>query len=179
MLQTAVRTLLTGEQRDPVQFMDILNRTLYDNIQRMNGDKSLTLSLLDYAGCDTEHKGKINLSGQHEQLIVVRKNGQVELKDTIDLGFPLGLEAGIAELVGEYSIDLQPGDGVVLYSDGITEAENEAGEFYGLERLCRVVGEYWGQSSEAVKQAVVDNVRQFIGQQKVYDDLTLLIVKQK
>ncbi|MBN1993233.1 MAG: SpoIIE family protein phosphatase [Anaerolineae bacterium] len=178
MLQTAVRTLLTSEEKDPIRFMDVLNRTLYQNLRRMNVDKSLTLALLNYAPSPDHPNGQMRLSGQHEQVIVVRQDGQVELKDTIDLGFPLAINSGIAQFVQEISIDLVPGDGIVLYSDGITEAENEAGQFYGLERLCAVVSRHWAKSATEIKQAVVADVRRFIGRQKVFDDLTLLVVKQ-
>jgi serine phosphatase RsbU (regulator of sigma subunit)/HAMP domain-containing protein len=173
MIQTAVRTLLISEERDPVCFMDVLNRTLHANMQRLDVDKSLTLVLLDYQA------GRLRLSGQHEKLIVVRQGGQVELVDTLDLGLPVGLVEGIAEFVSEMSLELAPGDGVVLYSDGFTEAENEASEFYGLERLCAVVSQHWAGSAEEIKEAVVRDVRSFIGEQMVYDDLTLLVVKQK
>jgi serine phosphatase RsbU (regulator of sigma subunit) len=173
MLQTAVRTLQTSEETDPARFMDILNRLLYDNTQRMQVGKSMTLALLDY------HLGQVRLSGQHEKIIVMRKGGAVELKDTRDLGFPLGLEQRITQWVGELSIELAPGDGVVLYSDGITEAENEDEEFYGLERLCQVVSEHWGETADEIKGAVVADVLGFIGKQKVYDDITLVVVKQK
>ncbi|MBN1890324.1 MAG: serine/threonine-protein phosphatase, partial [Thermoflexales bacterium] len=102
------------------------------------------------------------------------------LIDTIDLGFPLGIEGGIARFVKEMPpVELEPGDGVVLYSDGITEAENEAKEFYGLERLCQVVSAHWDEPAEAIKDAAVADVRKFIGKQKIYDDLTLLVAKQK
>ena len=74
---------------------------------------------------------------------------------------------------------MQPGDGVVLYSDGITDAENEALEFYGLERLCRVVGEHWNGTAEEVKGAVVEDVLGFIGNRKVHDDITLVVAKQR
>jgi PAS domain S-box-containing protein len=180
MLQTAVRTLQTSGVEDPVYFLDILNRLLHANLQRMNVDKSMTLALLDYnAGC-LEASGQLRLSGQHEQLIVIRRGGKVELIDTIDLGFPLGIEDGITRFVREMPpVELKPGDGVVLYSDGITEAENESEKFYGLERLCQVVSAHWEKPAEAIKDAVVTDVREFIGQQKVYDDLTLLVVKQK
>lgn len=80
--------------------MDILNHILHDNIQRMNVDKSLTLMLLDY------QTGRLRLSGQHEQMIIVRRGGQVELLDTQALGFPLGLQADIARFVKEIAIDL-------------------------------------------------------------------------
>ncbi|MBN1888743.1 MAG: substrate-binding domain-containing protein [Thermoflexales bacterium] len=180
MLQTAVRTLQTSGVEDPVYFMDILNRLLHANLQRMNVDKSMTLALLDYDAGRLAAPGHLRLSGQHEQLIVVRRGGKVELIDTIDLGFPLGIEDGIAHFVKEMPpVELKAGDGVVLYSDGITEAENEAKEFYGLERLCQVVSAHWDEPAESVKDAVVADVRGFIGQQKVYDDLTLLVAKQK
>jgi serine phosphatase RsbU (regulator of sigma subunit) len=179
MIQTAVRTLLTSDERDPVRFMDVLNRTLHANMRRMAVDKSLTLVLLDYADCEADRTGRVRLSGQHEQLIVVRRGGQVELVDTLDLGFPVGLVAGVAEFVDEISVELEPGDGIVLYSDGFTEAENEAGEYYGLERLCQAVSEHWAGSAEEVKDAVVYDVRSFIGKQTLYDDLTLLVVKQR
>ncbi len=172
MLQTAIRTLMTSEEKDPVRFLDILNRTLCSNIQRMKVNKTLSLILLDY---DT---GKMHISGQHEQVIVVRKGGKVELMDTVDLGFPLGLVTGITDWINEIHVELQPGDGIVLYSDGITEAENEQRQFYGLERLCAIINEQWDQPAETIRDAVIADVQQFIGSHKVYDDLTLLVVKQ-
>jgi sigma-B regulation protein RsbU (phosphoserine phosphatase) len=178
MLQTAIRTMLLNEEKNPVHLMDIVNRTLYHNMQRMNVDKTLSLVLLDYAVSSGGRAGQVRVSGQHEQLIVVRQDGQVELQDTSELGFPLGLEANVAQFVDELSIDLQPGDGVVLYSDGITEATNEAGKFYGLERLCEVVSQHWTQPAEIIKERVVTDVQKFIGPQPLNDDLTLVVVKQ-
>jgi two-component system sensor histidine kinase ChiS len=173
MVQTAVRTLLTNNETDPGKFLSAVNRTIYDNVQRMNSDKNLSLSLLDY------QQGQLRLSGQHEELIVVRADGYLERIDTIDLGFPIGLEEDIADFIAHTQVQLHPGDVVVLYTDGITEAENLAGEQYGIERLCEVVRCNRQQSALAIKQVVLDNVRSHIGQQKVYDDITLLILKQK
>jgi serine phosphatase RsbU (regulator of sigma subunit) len=178
MLQTAIRTMLINEEKNPIHLMDIVNRTLYHNMQRMNIDKILSLVLLDYAVASGNRAGRVRVSGQHEQLIVVRQDGQVALQDTFDLGFPLGLEANVARFVDEVAIDLQPGDGVVLYSDGITEATNEREEFYGLQRLCKVVSRHWSQPAETIKERVVTDVQNFIGQQPLYDDLTLVVVKQ-
>ncbi|MBN2002296.1 MAG: SpoIIE family protein phosphatase [Anaerolineae bacterium] len=178
MLQTAVRTLLTSEENDPVRFMDVLNQTLYKNLQRMDVEKNLTLALIDYAVAPDTQKGQMRLFGQHEQVIVVRKDARIELMDTLDLGVPLALMSGIAEFVKETPISLDPGDGIVLYSDGITEAENEVGQYYGLERLCTILSRNWTKPAAEIKQAVVTDIRQFIGRQQVFDDLTLLIVKQ-
>jgi sigma-B regulation protein RsbU (phosphoserine phosphatase) len=179
MLQTAICTLMTSNITDHAKFIDILNRTIHKNIGRMSTDKSLSLALFDYVADPSGQAGEITVSGQHEQVIVVRKGGQVELKDTFDLGFPVGLIADIGEHVNELSINLQPGDGIVLYSDGITEAVSETGEFYGLERLCQVISQHWLQDSETLKQTVIDDVQTFIGEQVVDDDITLLVVKQR
>lgn len=119
------------------------------------------------------------MSGQHEEIILVRVHGKLELIDTIDLGFPLGLEPDIAAFVSQKEILLSSGDIVVLYTDGITEAENEFGLQYGLERLCEVVSCNWQYSAEKIKQVVIDDVQQHIGKQKVYDDITLLVIKHR
>ena len=76
-------------------------------------------------------------------------------------------------------IQLQPGDGIVLYTDGITEARNSDKQFYGIERLCKVVSHYWHLTAQEIQQAIVANVKQYIGTQKVFDDITLLVLKQK
>jgi PAS domain S-box-containing protein len=178
MTQMGVRTLLTHDESNPVQFLDVLNQTLYHNVQRMGIDKSLTLALLDYQP-QPEGGGHLWASGQHEELIVVRQGGTVERIDTLDLGFPVGLDVDIAGFIGQRQVELQPGDAVVLYTDGITEAENAANEQYGLDRLCETISQHWAASAEAIKTAVIDDVRRFIGKQTVFDDITLLVLKQK
>jgi len=76
-------------------------------------------------------------------------------------------------------VQLQPGDGVVLYTDDITEAENLAGQQYGLARLCTVVGQHWAAPAEVIKESVVMDVHQHMGAQRMYDDLTLVVVKRR
>ncbi|MEA5536271.1 PP2C family protein-serine/threonine phosphatase [Crocosphaera sp. XPORK-15E] len=173
MVQTAIRTLMTHNETDPFVFLSVINRTIFDNVERINSDKNLTLCLLDY------ENNCLRLSGQHESLILVRKGGEVEIVDTIDLGFPVGLEEDISDFLGETEIWLNAGDVVVLYTDGITEAENPSGELYGLDRLCEIVSQNWEYSAQEIKEAVIKDVRQHIDYQTVYDDITLLVIKQK
>ena len=173
MAQAAVRTLQEMPESDPVRFLDTLNRTLYKNIQRMKSDKNLTLALLNYAD------GRISISGQHEETLVVRKDGQIERIDMMDLGFPIGLDENIAEFISHVLVNLEPGDGVVLYTDGIPEARNIHKKFYGIERLCEVLSQNWHFSAEQIKQATINDLREFIGEQKVFDDITLLVLKQQ
>ncbi len=173
MTQTVIRTLIEHGETDPVAFVNTLNRTIYKNAQRMRADKTLTFALVDY------QEGQLKIVGQHEEILVVRKGGQVERMDTIDLGFPIGLEEEIAQWVAAATVTLQPEDGVVLYTDGITEAANMENELYGVERLCEVISQNWDKSAEAIKQAVIEDVIRHIGKQKVYDDITLVVLKQQ
>ncbi|MEG4320665.1 MULTISPECIES: AAA family ATPase [unclassified Microcoleus] len=172
MTQAIVRAFKEIQEIDPVRFLDTLNRTIYKNLQRMNSEKNLTLVLLNYAD------GIVSISGQHEEIIVVRKDGCLERIDTIDLGFPIGLDDDIADLISQTTVELAPGDGVVLYTDGITEARNIDRQFYGLQRLCEVVSSNWHKTAEGIKQAVIDDLRGFIGEQKVFDDITLVVLKR-
>jgi sigma-B regulation protein RsbU (phosphoserine phosphatase) len=176
MTQSAVRTLATSDESDAVRTLDILNRTLYRNIERMGSDKNLSLTLLDYT--PGAAGGQVRVSGQHESVIVVREGGRVQLFDTVDLGLPIGLVDDVSPFVGEITIGLEAGDTVVLYTDGITEAADSRHKLYGLERLCEVVGQHWQDNAAAIKDAVIADVKRHIGEQPLYDDLTLIVIKQ-
>ncbi len=173
MVQMAVRTLLANHVDDPRVFLNVLNRVIHDNVRRMSSDKNLTLALLDY------QDGKLRVSGQHEEVLIVRHDGQVECLDTIDLGFLIGIESDIGNFVSQAQIELAPGEGVVLYTDGITEAMNSARECYGVERLCRVIRQHWSEPVDEIGRAVVDDLREYVADVPLRDDITLLILKQK
>ncbi|ALG68655.1 SpoIIE family protein phosphatase [Beggiatoa leptomitoformis] len=173
MVQTAVRTLLSSHIDNPKDFLSILNRTLYGNLQRMQSDKNLTLSLIDY------HNGRLHLSGQHEEVLYVDKTGKIERIDTISLGFMVGLEPDITDFIMHREVHLAEGDGIVLYTDGITEAMNEKRQQYGIQRLCDIVSQHWSLNATEIQQAVIIDLRRHIGTCKLQDDVTLLVIKQK
>jgi len=164
---------------DPKTFLNVLNRTVYDNIQRIQTDKNLTLSLLDYHPLPGEGGGTVRVMGQHEEVLIIRKGGYIERIDTCDLGFMVGVVDDIADFVSHQDIKLHVGDGIVLYTDGITEARSPMKKMYGLEQLCGVISCSWHLSAKEIQQAIIADVRQHIANQKLYDDITLLILKQR
>lgn len=173
MTQTAVRTLLESGIHDPKIHLDVVNRTLYHNIRRMQADRSLTLSLVDY------NQGDVCISGQHESVLLMRANGDAEYIDTMDLGFMLGLELDIKPFVNEKKVHLEPGDGIVLYTDGITEAANPDGNLYGLQRLRDIAQKMWSQPARNVQQAIVEDVKKHLAGTASDDDITLLVFKRQ
>jgi len=174
MVQTAVRTLIATGSKDLPRFLHLLNQVIFDNAQRLSPGKNLTLSLLDY------QDGTLHLSGQHEEVLVVRgTSGKVERIDTMELGFPLGIVVNIEEFVAQTQIALETGDGIVLYTDGITEAENNQRKLYGLQRLVNAVRRSWQGTSQETVDAIIEDVRSHIQDHTIYDDLTLVVIKKR
>lgn len=177
MAQTAVRTLhalgLAQGAIAPAQAFQAINQVVYQNRLRMGSHRHLSLALMDY------HQGTLTLTGQHEEVIVVRASGTVERIDTLDLGYPVGLVADIAPFVAQHTVDLAVGDGVVLYTDGITEAENSQRHLYGLDRLITALQRAWEGSAEAIQAAVIGDLRSHIQDHTIFDDLTLVVVKRR
>ena len=173
MAQMAVRTLLVNGETNSAKFLNSVNRALYENTKRMRSPKNMSLALLEYKA------GDLYLTGQHEELIVVRQDGQLEHIDTLDLGFPLALEADISPFIAEVKVHLYPGDIAVLYTDGISEAMNTQNSQYGLEKMYEVLKQNRDRSAQEIRQAVIADLMKHIGKQKVFDDITLLVMKQK
>ena len=173
MLQSVARALFESGERDPAKFLVDLNRALYKNIQRSETDKHLTLAFLDFDGIN------LILTGQHEELLILRKNRAIERVETRDLGFPIGLEEDIADFVDTLKIPFGAGDLVLLYTDGITEAESPSGELFGIDRLCECLVRLRESRLDAIVIGVVDAVMRHMETQKMHDDITLVVLKHR
>lgn len=173
MVQSVARALQEAGNTDAVKFLANLNSALFKNIVRTKIDKHLTLAFLDYDGKE------LILSGQHEEVVIIRSNGEIQRIDTMDLGIPIGLEADISAFIKTREIAFEKGDLILLHTDGVTEAENDAGELFGIERLCSEALRLKGQSADKVVSGIVATLMRFIGSQKIYDDITLLAVRHR
>ncbi len=172
MTQMAVRTLFNYQVSDVKAFFNVLNKTLCNNIKRMNSDKNLTLLMLDY------YQGQVRLSGQHEFVLWVHADATVELIDTLDLGFMVGVVNNISRFVNYLEFTLAEGEGLVLYTDGITEAYNTEEQMYGVERLCQIVSQHWLGNATEIKQAIIEDFYQHIQTNEQADDITLVVLKR-
>jgi sigma-B regulation protein RsbU (phosphoserine phosphatase) len=89
---------------------------------------------------------------------------------------PLGMLPGISYTQGVAT--LQPGDALILYSDGITEAMNPLGEEYGLPRLTEAVREAASLPAEAAARHIIDAASRFVGGEKPHDDQSILVLRR-
>jgi sigma-B regulation protein RsbU (phosphoserine phosphatase) len=173
MAQTAFLTLSQSGERDMKRILTVLNGVLYHNIVRIQEDKNMTLAVLQY------RHGEVVIVGQHESVLVCRTNGEVEVFDTGDLGLPLGLEEEIAEFVALQRLHLSTGDVLLLYTDGVTEAENSTRQQFGLPSLVNSLRDCHELAASAIVERVMADVYAFIGETRIYDDISLLVVKQR
>lgn len=114
----------------------------------------------------------------HEHILVYHAtSGQCDA--ILSGGIALGMVPDNSKLIKEQNIDLEDGDFVVLYSDGIIEARNVGGEMYGLERLKLALIEFAPQYSvEGVNHHIATQVSNFIEGHAQDDDMSLIVIKR-
>jgi serine phosphatase RsbU (regulator of sigma subunit) len=78
-------------------------------------------------------------------------------------------------IVEEYTVDLAAGDRLLMYSDGVTDAGNQAQESYGVPRLKKIVHDHRAESAEQIAAAIFADVLAFQGEAPQFDDITLLM----
>lgn len=112
------------------------------------------------------------ISAGHPSPLVVRGSEVLELAGQ---GLAVGMFAEAEYPVGRFR--MQPGDVLVLYTDGVVEAANAAGEEYSRERLRETVAARRSLPAGELQAAVLADIRGFCGREEFADDLTLMIVK--
>lgn len=70
------------------------------------------------------------------------------------------------------------GDIILLYTDGITEAENVKGEYFGIERLLSIIKKEYNKGSCEITQKILSSVKRFSQPNKINDDLTIVVIKK-
>jgi len=127
---------------------------------------------------DQKAKKMTYVGAGHEYILVYRvESGECEA--ILSGGVALGMVPDNSKIISEKEIELNDGDFIVLYTDGITEARNGNDELYGLDALKAAVKEYAPQySAEGVNYHIAKDVSDFMQGQKQLDDMTLIVVKR-
>jgi sigma-B regulation protein RsbU (phosphoserine phosphatase) len=156
----------------PRDVLRVVNGVLYENIrERLQQDEHATLSLISY-----RQDGELVFAGAHEDMVVLRADtGKVELVPT--LGTWVGATRDIEESTQDSRLQLRDGDVLLLYTDGVIEAENGAGEQFGVERLTRALGLLGDQPAAQIRDRLCAAVSQFMAEQK--DDIALLVARYR
>ncbi len=121
---------------------------------------------------DSEKKIMQYLNCGHNPSVIIRNGKAIELTegDTV-IGMFSGAELKIRE------IGLKKGDIIVLYTDGVIEAENGEEEQFSLERLENLIIEHSGKDPEIIKKEIMNDLQAFSGSENFVDDITFIIIK--
>ena len=122
-----------------------------------------------YAMYDPETSELTYANGGHNSPLIIHADGSSELLPLTG-GIALGIVPGIE--YGESSLKLSPGDTVIFYSDGVTEAMNADGEEFGVERMREIFEPSPPTDPEAATAAIFEAVHAFAGDTDQSDDIT-------
>jgi len=111
-------------------------------------------------------------AGHMPPIVVRRANARVMERGSVVLGIMDGAA------FPEQLVTLEPGDALIVYSDGASEAINEAGDFFGDERIMAIAERANGDSANAIGEQIRSAVATFTGLMPANDDLSLMVIKR-
>ncbi|MCD4690860.1 PP2C family protein-serine/threonine phosphatase, partial [bacterium] len=165
LVRTLLRTYAPEYGMAPDKVLSAVNR-------RMLADsRSGLYATLFYGVLDPATGLLTYASAGHNPGFVVRADGLDELGAT---GIPAGMLP--EEIWHVAQVTIAPGQALVLYTDGATDAENRKGDYFGQERLAQTAVSHLGASARELRIAITDEVAAFVDGAPQQDDMTFLIV---
>lgn len=168
LLMTSLRSTLRALIKNSSELSHLaneLNNVLCDDLEE---DRFVTIVLVSIHEDGTVHF----INAGHNPILYVH-DGHVQILEAHALPMGIMKDANYEE----QELRLQPTDGLVIYTDGVTEARNEARKEFGLERLLDVVKKFWNTTSCEIMQAIQNELKVFCGDAPQHDDSTLVVVK--
>jgi sigma-B regulation protein RsbU (phosphoserine phosphatase) len=173
MIQSAFACAVRSDpSTTPGKILAALNQTLCDNIrERMVRDEHVTLTVLRY-----QQGGNLTFAGAHEDLVLCRaRTRKAELIRSP--GTWLGILPDAIDPGAMGHLHLEEDDLLVLYTDGITEAMNDAGTLYGIERLASSIEAVQTESVHRIRDHVIEQVTRW--SKSFEDDVTLVVIRHR
>ncbi len=161
-----------GEDPSPKHVLSKVNSLMYRTIER-NWYVSMFYAVLD----SRRRLLRFARAGHNPGIIFRTGESQARLLQTAGIG--LGLDPGekFNRTLVEGELQISPGDTLVLYTDGFTEAMNSDTEEFGEERFLDILQRYKNSSASELVQHIIAAVREFVGEQPQHDDMTLVVLK--
>jgi sigma-B regulation protein RsbU (phosphoserine phosphatase) len=153
----------------PSRVLELVNSIIKQNISRLGTDRYMTICVarLDQA--------RMTFAGKHQDILIWRKaTGAVEEVPTT--GTWLGIVEDLAGKLTDSHVDIDEGDAVLMFTDGITEAMSGSGEMFGQDRLRTALARHGALEAEQIVLGILAEVNAFQAEQS--DDLTLLVLKR-
>lgn len=173
MLMATARGILRSRCHEPNTLGDLLTHMNELLVEDTGGQRFMTMQLVMLDGAD----GAMAWASAGHDPPMVYRAGRGAFDALDGGGLPLGL-FGEQQYSTDGAEPLQPGDVVVLATDGLWEAKMDDGEFYGKERLEAVIREAAGGTAEAIAVAIRSDHRRLCGGHSQADDITFVVAKR-
>ena len=149
---------------------------LWDVNSKMCEDNDASLFVTVWLGILTLSTGRlVTANAGHEYPVLFRKNSGFTLVKDNKHGPALGILDGAVYRETEWN--LEKGDGIFVYTDGVPEATDAHEEMFGNQRMVAALNKYMNRNSEGLLRGVRSEVDQFVGDAPQFDDLTMLAVR--
>jgi sigma-B regulation protein RsbU (phosphoserine phosphatase) len=150
-------------------------RVLYDVNRRITEDTNANRFVTVFYGILTPESGMLAYSNAgHCPPLLIRNNDSSSIGKLSNTGIPLGI---FGEVTWKQEISqINPGQVLALYSDGITEAENQEGVFLGEDRLVHSLKSNLGHTAQEIHDAVLSDTQKFVGEAAQSDDIALVVL---
>jgi phosphoserine phosphatase RsbU/P len=146
---------------EPSRFLSGMNSALFGNTQ----NQFVTAA---YVHLNSESQELRYSAAGHPPMLLLRSGGVIEIEEN-----GLILAAFDFASYSNATHRLEPGDRLLLYTDGIVEASNATGDFFGQDALCELLRKTVGLSPSAAADSIMSSVRHWSAKQD--DDLTVLV----
>lgn len=166
--RTLIRTYAVEYDAEPEVVFFAANR-------RLLSDARANLFVTAFYGILDPDTGILTFcNAGHNPPLIIRSEG----KDTVEMLKRTGMAIGIEENAtwSQSSISINPGDFLVLYTDGIPEAQDAMGSFFGEEKLVEIVQENTARSAYEIQNSILEGIEKFVGDSPQFDDITLMIL---
>jgi len=154
----------------PAKTLTILNDFLYQDLD--TADYFITLFYLQY----NIDKKQLSFSNAGHPPPLLLKKEELQCTELDAEGLILGVRKNIS--FEEKSLVMESGDLIMLYTDGLTEAENPAGEFFGIAPVCQILHKHANHSPQVIIEIIIYELKQFCQSKSFKDDVTLMIFKR-
>ena len=172
LVMSAVRSVFRMLSEEQLTVSDIMIRA--NRRAKMDIKSGMFVALL-YALLDAKERTLTLCSaGQTQPIHYLAKTGESRLIQTEGDTFPLGILDEVE--YKETRVQLECGDKLVFYTDGIVEAKNKEQELFGFERLLAVIRETKTMNSEELLKEIISRVNEFVGGAPQSDDLTVIVI---
>jgi sigma-B regulation protein RsbU (phosphoserine phosphatase) len=175
MMMSICRSVLRAQASSclsPAEVLKAVNRVIAPDMA-----PDMFISML-YMVVDMERHEVVIARAGHERPAIIRADGRSELIDSPGIVIGMTDRETFDQLLGEARTPLGVGDVVVGYTDGITEAMNEAGEEWGLDEFLKAARVGAPDGAHSVLNNVRQRLQRFVGNYAQYDDMTLLALRR-